>query len=126
MFQSMHTSSIIDRSDSASLNERFEQRPELSRPPEVLRMPLYAEAESAARILDGFDDAVGRGRRCDESFAEILGRLVMPAVDRTGLTGLEPLAHQTLEQRPRLDPDVVRNREARLLQPVLHGGAHFV
>src|SRR5436190_10030770 len=119
MFQSMHTSSIIDRSDSASLNERFEQRPELSRPPEVLRMPLYAEAEAAARILDGFDDAVRRSRRCDESFAEILRRLVMPAVDRTGLTGLESLAHQPFEHRLRFDPHLMRDRVRRRRHPVV-------
>ena len=52
--------------------EPFEQRTELAGAPEVLRMPLDAEAEARRGILDRLDDAVGRrgatpgspGRRC--------------------------------------------------------------
>ena len=36
------------------------KRPRL---PEVLRVPLHAEAEARGRVLDRFDDAVGRGGR---------------------------------------------------------------
>ena len=44
-------------------DEALEQRTELAGAPEVLRMPLDAEAERARRILDRFDHPVGRGRR---------------------------------------------------------------
>src|SRR5262249_50099201 len=40
-------------------DERLEERRELAGPPEILRMPLYADAERRGRTLDRFDDAVG-------------------------------------------------------------------
>ena len=43
--------------------EPFEQRTELAGAPEVLGVPLDAEAEARGRILDRFDDAVRRGGR---------------------------------------------------------------
>src|SRR5215208_208800 len=98
MFQSMHKPSIIDISNSARLNERLEQRPEFAGPVEVLRMPLHAEAEAAARVLECFDDAVGRRRRRDEPLADILRRLVVAAVHGAGVRLLEPLAQRSFEQ----------------------------
>jgi hypothetical protein len=38
----------------------LEERCELARPPEVLRVPLDADAELRALLFDCFDDAVGR------------------------------------------------------------------
>ena len=49
------------------LEEALEQRTEFAGTPEVFRMPLDAKAEACRRILDGFDDAIGRGRRHPEA-----------------------------------------------------------
>src|SRR5687768_2434422 len=59
------------------LHERIEQRPELTRFPEILRVPLDADAEPGIRLLDRFDDAVGGSRTDDEAFASPADRLVM-------------------------------------------------
>ena len=56
-----------DRLRVRRLEEAFEQRPELAGAPEVLRVPLDAEAEARRRILDRLDDAVGRGRATREA-----------------------------------------------------------
>src|SRR5258708_6446071 len=77
----------------ASVQESFEQRSELARSEEVLRMPLDADAEAGVRILDAFDDAVGRGRGDDEACRELPDRLVVPAVDVAGIGIAQPLAH---------------------------------
>ena len=42
-------------------DEFFEQRSELARAPEVLRMPLHGDAEARAGTLDRFDDAIRGG-----------------------------------------------------------------
>ena len=41
-------------------DESLEDWPEFARAPEVLRMPLHAQAEGDARILNRLDDAIGR------------------------------------------------------------------
>ncbi len=65
--------------------ESFEQRAELARAPEVLRVPLDAEAEARGRILDRFDDAVGRRGGHAEARRDGLDRLMVPAVDLAGV-----------------------------------------
>ena len=50
--------------------------------PEVLRMPLHADAEARPGRSIASIDAVGRGRRDDEPRRDLLDRLMMPAVDR--------------------------------------------
>src|SRR5580765_3268622 len=77
----MSKPSSCSRSLRRRFEESFEQRAELAGAEEILRVPLDAEAEARRRILDRFDDAVGRGRRRDEPFCDVLHRLVMPAVD---------------------------------------------
>src|SRR5207237_2000203 len=117
MFQSMQTSSIIDISNSARLNERFEHRPEFSGSPEILRMPLHAEAEAAARVFDRFDDTVRRACRGDEPFAEIFDGLMMAAVHVARIRILEPFTKGAVEAAAGVQPPLVRDRAARLLDP---------
>jgi len=45
-------------------------------------MPLDAEAEALAWVLDAFDDAVGRRRIDDDTGADRLDRLMMRRIDR--------------------------------------------
>src|SRR2546427_4855603 len=104
-------------------DESLEERPELPRAPEVLRVPLHAEAEALRGILDGLDDAVRRGGGRDEPFAERLRRLMVTAVHGAGVALFDPLPHQLFEQAARRHPDVVSEREARLAQIVLLGVA---
>src|ERR1051326_8447161 len=63
------------------VHESFEQRTEFAGAPEVFRMPLDTEAERRRRILDGFDDAVGRRRGDGEALGDGLDGLMMAAVD---------------------------------------------
>jgi hypothetical protein len=70
---------------SGRADERIEQWGELSRPPEILRVPLHADAERGIRFLDPLDDLVVSDRRCDESLAQPADRLVVPAVDAAGI-----------------------------------------
>ena len=68
-----HARPLADGGSAAGrgLEEPFEQRAELAGAPEVLRMPLDAEAEARGRIFDRFDDAVGRGGRHDEARRDV-------------------------------------------------------
>ena len=52
-------------------HERFEEPSELARSPEVLRVPLHAEAEWRVGALDGFDHAIRCCRRHHESVRQI-------------------------------------------------------
>src|SRR3970282_110445 len=96
----MLTSSIIDASNSARLHKSLQQRSELAGSVEVLRVPLHADAKPARRILDGFDHAVRRRGRRDESFAKLLRCLMMAAVDLAALGVAPGLASQPRHARP--------------------------
>src|SRR5438105_8249801 len=126
MFQSIQTAAIIDISKSARLNQRFEHRPEFSGSPEILRMPLHAEAEAAARVFDRFDDTVRRACRGDEPFAEIFDGLMMAAVHVARIRILEPFTKGAVEEAAGVQPHLVRDREARLLDPMLDVRADFL
>src|SRR5688572_17418117 len=113
--------------------QSFEEGAKLSRPIKVLRVPLHADAEPLARVLDGFDDTVGCRRRDDESAPHLLHRLMMTTVHRAGVA-VNPLAQQLVEQGALGDPDVVGDGERRvahlmgerfrqLTRDVLHQGA---
>src|SRR5580704_16612505 len=81
------------------LEEALEQRPELAGAPEVLRVPLDAEAETCCGIFDRLDDAVGRGRGDLEAGGYLLDGLVMTAVDLAGIGVAQPLPHEPGQQR---------------------------
>ena len=107
------------------LHERFKQRAEFAGPPEVLRMPLHAEAETAGRILQRFDDAVRCRRGNGQPFANVLGCLMVTAVHRTRIRVLETLAQRPFEQAVGGQPHVMRDREARFLDPMLDRRSDF-
>src|SRR4029434_9581683 len=113
-------------SSVAGLHEGFKQRAEFAGPPEVLRMPLHAEHESAARVLERFDHSVGRRRGDGQTFADVLGCLVMTAVHRAGVRILEALAQGPFEQAIGCQPHVVRDRKAWLLDAMLDGRPDFI
>ena len=96
---------IFDRSDSkltgsaASALARcrdqgVEQAVELAGAPEILRVPLHAEAERAIGRLDRFDDAVGGGCGGDQSRAEPSDGLMMAAVDAARVARRDERAHR--------------------------------
>ena len=70
------------------LDERLEQRPELAGSPEVLRVPLHADAERGVRLLDRLDHAVGGAGADDQPVAGPADRLMMPAVDAAAAGGV--------------------------------------
>ena len=63
-------------SGTCCLDEPLEQAAEFSRPPEILRMPLHADAERRVRALDCFDHPVGRHGGGDEGGSDACDRLV--------------------------------------------------
>ena len=72
------------------VDEAAEQALEFAGPPEVLGVPLHADAEARRRPLDRFDDAVGRELAVTtRPSAELLHRLMMPAVHRAEAVALE-------------------------------------
>ena len=71
------------------LDESLEQSAELARAPEVLRMPLHADAEPGAGLFDRLDDAVWRRGGDDETRRGLLDGLMMPAVDGDAVVGAE-------------------------------------
>src|SRR3954452_15831300 len=71
----------LQRRATGGAHERFEHGSVLGAVGEHLGVPLDAEAEGGARILDGLDRAVGRRGDHLEPLAEVLDRLVMEAVD---------------------------------------------
>ena len=73
-------------------------------------MPLHANAEAGGRTLDRFDDAVGGGCRDREALRHMLDRLMVTAVDGTGVALVEGLFHDVPETRSLRDPDVVCDR----------------
>ena len=80
------------------LHEGFEQRAEFAGPPEVLRMPLHAEAEAAGRILHASMTPSGAVADDGQPFANVLGCLMVSAVHRTRIRVLETLAQRPFEQ----------------------------
>ena len=89
-------------------------------------MPLHADAESARGILDGFDDAIGRGGGRDESFSERLHGLMMAAVHGALIAVLDAGAHQAFERASWRHPDVMRNREPGFTYDMLDAAGDFV
>src|SRR5437867_13425966 len=92
---------------SCRCEESLEQRPEFAGPPEVLRVPLHAEAEPCRRVFDRLDDAVGGGGGHSESAGDVFHRLVMPTVHLNRVAAAQALAHQVREQRSLVQPDLV-------------------
>ena len=62
--------------------EAREQALEAAGPPEVLGVPLHADAEARRRVFERFDHAVGRRGRDSSPSPSVFDRLVMAAVDR--------------------------------------------
>ena len=60
-------------------------------------MPLYPDAEAGVRPLDGFDDAVRRGRGGDERLPEAADGLVMTAVHAARPAGVNGGAERARE-----------------------------
>jgi hypothetical protein len=87
-------------------------------------VPLHAEAEPLAGVFDRFNDAVGRRGGHDQTFAHRLDRLVMPAVDGTGVA-FDGFAHQPLEQTVFGDPDVMRDGPRRFGERVIQAVGHL-
>ena len=92
------------------LDKRLEQWSELASPPEVLGMPLHANAEAGGRTLGRFDDTVGGGCGDLEALRHMLDRLMVTAVDGTGVALVEGLLQDVPETRSFRDPDVVCDR----------------
>src|SRR5438552_2367461 len=66
---------------AGGLDEGGEQ-PQIRLADGIFRVPLDADAEPASRVLDAFDDAVGRRCVHDQAGCGRLHRLMMRAVDR--------------------------------------------
>src|SRR3954468_16900681 len=64
-------------------DEAREQSRELTGAPEVLGVPLHADAERRIRTLDRLDNPVRRDGGSDETRRNPADRLMVPAVDRT-------------------------------------------
>src|ERR1051326_1901218 len=91
------------------LDERAEDRRRRRLAAHVLGVPLHAEVERMARVLEAFDDAVGRVRGDAQAVADVLDGLVMRRVH------LElALAKDLRETRAAVDGDVVAMAVRRL------------
>src|SRR3954467_1848787 len=84
-----------------------EQSRKLAGAPEVLGVPLHADAERRVRALDRLDDPIRRPRRGDEARRDASRRLMVPAVDRAGLE-IGGRSKRLRELRAALDPDRMR------------------
>src|SRR6187549_3705182 len=91
-------------------DESLEDRSELAGAIEVLGVPLHAEAESTARILDRFNHAIGCSGGHRQTRSEFLWGLMMTAVHHARVT-FEKLVHQAIEQGSFRDPYLVRDRD---------------
>ena len=106
----------------------FEERAKFARPPEVLRVPLDAEAEAGGGILDGFNHAVWRRGGHLKSRRHRFDCLVMTAVDLAGIRIAQPLSHQLGQQRVLVEPHLVSERirlVRRHLEAVLERARHL-
>jgi len=107
-----------DRSAAHGGEQALEERAEGAALMEVLGMPLDADAERYGRQLDAFDDAVRRDGRGLKARRDQVHRLVVPAVDPHHVV-LQVIGQEPGGQGPGRDPDVVRDRIARILDLVV-------
>ena len=77
-------------------DELIEQRPELPGTPEVLRMPLDADAEVGAWSLDRLDHPIRRGGADDQVAAYACDSLMVAAVHAAD-AGLHSAVEGTLQ-----------------------------
>ncbi len=113
-------------------DESVEERRELARAPEVLRVPLHADAELGVGLLDRLDHAVGRRGRRDQAGPDATDGLMVAAVDAAACARRRPTAPSARSSREpgvdvngvgfgalRLD-DAVRERRGDRRGDVLH------
>src|SRR5262245_17091498 len=104
------------RSFRRRLDQRGEQGPEAhGLTPERLRVPLHAQHEAAAWLLDRLDHTVGRPGRRDEPPTEVSDRLMVEAVHSDVL-----VAQESAEPASVLDPYVMDPASALGVGIVVH------
>jgi hypothetical protein len=110
------------RSTHSSLSgggdQSLEQGAEFAGLAEVLGVPLHADAEARAGILNAFDHAIRGGGRGDQSCAEARDSLVVSAVHAAQLRGTDSRAESAFQAGSACHRNVVRRRILR--------GAHRV
>src|SRR5262245_23353208 len=89
------------------LNERFEQRLELAGAPEILRVPLDADAEWRVRLFDPLDHSIRRAGVDDQAIARLSDRLVVPAVDAAAAGAIQAILQHGGQPRACRDVNLV-------------------